>query len=121
MRLPFPSASLIVAALALLMALAAVTTSRADTVLARSAELRLEEDWYVLDADFELILNPTLEEAVGRGVPLYFAVEFELQRSRWYWLDETVTQVSFSYRLSYSALTLYRRAPGAFSGRCWRT
>ena len=80
---------------------------------ARSAELRLEEDWYVLDADFELMLNPTLEEAVGRGVPLYFAIEFELQRPRWYWLDETVTQVSLSYRLSYNALTrLYRLSSG---------
>ena len=141
MRLPFPSAYLapvgplappgplarlahaltvlvavaapLVAALAILMASAAVTTTRADTILARSAELRLEEDWYVLDADFELMLNPTLEEAVGRGVPLYFAIEFELQRPRWYWLDETVTQVSFSYRLSYNALTrLYRLSSG---------
>ena len=103
MRLPFPSASLMVAALALLLALAAVTTSRADTIVARSAELRLEEDWYVLDADFELILNPTLEEAVGRGVPLYFAVEFELQRPRWYWLDETVTQ---DYRTAGGAQVL---------------
>ena len=121
MRIPLPSASLArfphalvgLIALVFLLATTAVTTSHADTIAARAAELRLEEDWYVLDADFELILNPTLEEAIGRGVPLYFAIEFEMQRPRWYWLDETVTQVAFSYRLSYNALTRqYRLSSG---------
>ena len=103
----------LLSALVVLMASAAMMTSRADTIGARSAELRLEEDWYVLDADFELVLNPTLEEAIGRGIPLYFVVEFELQRPRWYWLDETVTQVSISYRLSFNALTRqYRLSSG---------
>lgn len=84
-----------------------------DTVLARSAELRLEEDHYVLDAEFELALNPTLEEAIGRGIPLYFIIEFELQRPRWFWLDDTVVTSSVTYRLSYNALTRqYRLSTG---------
>ena len=33
---------------------------------------------YVLNAEFELALNPTLEEALQKGVPLYFVLEFEL-------------------------------------------
>ena len=93
--------------------LANVSPGQADTIPARSAELRLEEDWYVLDAEFDLVLNPTLEEAIGRGVPLYFVVEFELQRPRWYWLDDTVVQSAISYRLSYNALTRqYRLSSG---------
>ena len=36
--------------------------------------------------------NPTLEEALQKGIPLYFVLEFELTRSRWYWLDEKVAQ-----------------------------
>lgn len=85
----------------------------ADTVAARFAELRLEEDRYVLDADFDLVLNATLEEAIVRGVPLYFVVEFELQRPRWYWIDDTVVVNAVNYRLSYSALTRqYRLSTG---------
>jgi hypothetical protein len=46
-------------------------------------------------------------------VPLYFVVEFELQRPRWYWIDDTVVSNSLSYRLSYNALTRqYRLSTG---------
>ena len=85
----------------------------ADTIAVRAAELRLEEDHYVLDADFDLALNATLEEAIMRGVPLYFIVEFELQRPRWFWIDDTVVSNILSYRLSYNALTRqYRLSTG---------
>jgi hypothetical protein len=87
--------------------------SRADTIPGRAAELRLEEDHYVLDAEFDLVLNATLEEAIVRGVPLYFLVEFELQRPRWFWIDETVVTNTLAYRLSYNALTRqYRLSTG---------
>lgn len=99
--------------LALILLIAWAPLSRADTVPARSAELRLEEDHYVLDAEFDLVLNATLEEAIVRGVPLYFTVEFELQRPRWFWIDDTVVDNTLSYRLSYNALTRqYRLSTG---------
>lgn len=99
--------------LALALLIAWAVPLHADTIAARSAELRLEEDHYVLDADFEFALNATLEEAIVRGVPLYFVVEFELQRPRWYWIDDTVVTNSLSYRLSYNALTRqYRLSTG---------
>ena len=111
--LPRIVAAVVIAAAALL-ALAIPTAGRADTISVKSAELRLEEDWYVLDAEFELIINPTLEEAIGRGIPLYFVIEFEMHRPRWYWFDEPVVQASFSYRLSYNALTRqYRLSHGS--------
>ena len=46
----------------------------------------------LLNAEFDLALNPTLEEALQKGIPLYFVLEFELTRPRWYWLDEKVAQ-----------------------------
>ena len=49
-------------------------------------------------------LSQRLEEAVNRGVPLYFVVEFELARPRWYWFDEKPVQLSQSYRISYTPL-----------------
>ena len=71
------------------------------------------DDGYVLSADFNFDLNQRLEEAVTKGVVLYFITEFELTRPRWYWLDEKVVSRSQTFRLSYHALTRqYRLSKG---------
>ena len=62
------------------------------------------EAW-LLSADFMLSLSPQLEEVVNRGVPLFFLVEFELLRPRWYWFDERTALATQTHRLSYHALT----------------
>jgi len=98
----------VVAALAL-----ATAAARADTIEVKSAELRLEEGEVLLNAEFDLALNPTLEEALEKGIPLYFVLEFELTRSRWYWFDDKVAQTAITSRVSYNALTRqYRVASG---------
>ena len=108
-----------VAGAALLLACALVVLSPAagaDTIVVKSAELRADEDMYVLSAEFELAFNPTLEEAIQKGVPLYFVFEFELLRPRWYWVDDKVLALSTQYRVSYNALTRqYRVAIGLLS------
>ena len=91
--------------LAFIVLIAWVMVARADTIASRSAELRLDEEHYVLDAEFDLTLNPTLEEAIGRGVPLYFVLEFDLLRPRFMWFDELIAKHTVMYRLSYNALT----------------
>jgi hypothetical protein len=70
-----------------------------------SAKLEATEEGYQIDADIELQLSATLQEAVRKGVPLYFVAEFELSRGRWYWLDQNVTSVSRERRISYAPLT----------------
>lgn len=82
--------------------------------LITSAKLEATEDGYQVDADIQLALTATLQEAVRKGVPLYFVVEFELQRGRWYWLDQTVTSASRERRISYAPLTDQYRI--SFSG-----
>lgn len=78
-----------------------------------SPQLVAGDDGYVLSADFRLELTPRLEEAVTKGVVLYFVAEFELTRERWYWLDEKLSTRSLTYRLSYHALTRqYRLSTG---------
>ena len=103
----------ILATAILVVALALAPTAHADTIAVKFAELRADEDAYVLNAEFDLAVNPTLEEALQKGVPLYFVFEFELLRSRWYWLDEKTLSFSTQYRVSYNALTRqYRLASG---------
>jgi hypothetical protein len=70
----------------------------------------------VLDADFDFELPWVLVDAVNRGVALYFVVDFELYRERWYWFDRRVVGQSLTYRLTYSPLTRqYRLARGTLA------
>lgn len=80
----------------------------------RNPQLAVDEDAYILTADFKIDFNARLEEAVTKGVILYFVTDFELTRSRWYWLDEKIASRTQTFRLSYHALTRqYRLSTGA--------
>ena len=70
--------------------LAAPALARAEGIEVRSAALVAAEDGYYLEATFEITLTRALEDALNKGVPLYFLLEFELIRPRWYWLNEKV-------------------------------
>jgi hypothetical protein len=83
--------------------------ARADEIEVADARLAATEDGVVLSADFAFELNPRLAEVVTNGVPLYFVVEFELTRPRWYWFDEKAATKRIQLRLSYHALSRYYR------------
>jgi len=125
-RVPRPDARarLVAAALcvaALLFAALGAMPARADTIAVTSAELRAEEDGYYLNADFDLTVNATLEEALQKGIPLYFLLEFELARPRWYWLDEKILSSTTNYRVSYNALTRQYRVSSGLLGQTFDT
>ncbi len=87
-----------------------VTVTQAHLAPAASGE------GMVLYAQFDFELPQTLEEAVNRGIALYFVVDFELFRGRWYWFDKKLVDQSLSFRLTYSPLTRqYRLARGALA------
>jgi hypothetical protein len=70
----------------------------------------------VLNATFEFEMPQALEEAVQKGIAIYFNIEFELYRKRWYWLDRKVSTSTLTYRLSFSPLTRqFRLARGGLS------
>lgn len=71
----------------------------------RAAALHLANDGLVLDAEFSFQFPPRLRDAVANGVPLYFDVEFEMTRPRWYWFDERAASKRLQLRLSYHALS----------------
>jgi hypothetical protein len=77
------------------------------------AALRAVDEGLVLDADFSIELTPRLKEVVTNGVPLYFVIEFELGRDRWYWFDERAATETLHKRLSYHPLSRqYRLSTG---------
>jgi Domain of unknown function (DUF4390) len=101
----FKNASLLSALAMLALTLMAMPGLRAEGITVRQAALVMAEEGYFLEADFEILLNPTLEDALNKGVPLYFLLEFEVIRPRWYWLNEKVLSTQQQYRLAYNALT----------------
>lgn len=107
--------------LAALMLLLAPSTGAADErigVMAAALEQPADgtNGAIVLNATFEFELPQALEEAVQKGIALYFNIEFELFRKRWYWFDRMIASQTLVYRLSYSPLTRqYRLARGGLS------
>ena len=88
----------------------------AEGVKLKSADLeRADSDW-LLNAIFQIELTPGLEDAVQKGVVLYFQTEFDLTRSRWYWFDEKPVLAQRLTRLSYQPMTQqYRIASEGFT------
>lgn len=97
-----------------LLLLSGPSSSLAVDISVRNPMLSPGDEGYVLSADFNINLNARLDDAIARGVTLYFVVDFELTRARWYWLDEQVISRSQTFQLSYHALTRqYRLSSGA--------
>lgn len=101
---------------ALLLALAAflgAAPAAAEGIVPVSARVESTEDGYRLDAEFDIQFSSRLEEMANRGVTLYFVVDFELSRPRWYWFDEKPVQLTQTYRISYTPLLRqYRLSSG---------
>jgi hypothetical protein len=77
----------------------------AGSIAPSGAQLLADEQGQALSARFDIQLGERLEEAVKRGVPLHFRLEFTLSRKRKYWIDEHIGGRVLLYRLSYHALT----------------
>ena len=71
----------------------------------QSVRLEATDEGFQLDAEIDITLTASMQEAVRKGVPLYFVVEFELTRSRWYWLDQVIARATRERRIGFAPLT----------------
>jgi Domain of unknown function (DUF4390) len=86
----------------------------ADEIHIDNAILELTSEGPAVSANFRFDLPPKFGEALLAGVPLFFIVECEISRARWYWFDEPVASAITRYRLSYHSLAReYRLSSGA--------
>jgi hypothetical protein len=58
-----------------------------------------------LDFSPRIVLSRTVQEALERGVPVYFVAQATLLRYRWYWRDERIARAQRSWRLAFQPLT----------------
>ena len=67
---------------ALRASLPAAHSADAIDVVQVAFEPSADGEAWLLSSDFSLSLSPALEDAVNRGIPLYFLVEFEASRNK---------------------------------------
>jgi hypothetical protein len=74
---------------------------------AEITQLRVErgDDGLHLSASVNFELPAGVEEALLKGVPLFFVVEADIYRERWYWTDPRVSSAARTIRLAYQPLT----------------
>jgi hypothetical protein len=90
-----------------LMAHATVRAAPSDTAASESTELRLDRtnDGLFLSTNLQFALPDLAEDALYKGIPMFFVAEAQVFRHRWYWTDKQVAQATRYLRLSYQPLT----------------
>jgi hypothetical protein len=75
-----------------------------DKSQVKQAAIQAVPQGYVLDADVNIVLNRTLEDALSKGINLYFLLELELTRPRNWWFDESIAEPVRRMRIYYHLL-----------------
>jgi hypothetical protein len=95
---------------------ALVPAAQAQGVELPSISAKRQDGGAVLDFVANLTLSKAVEDALRRGVPVYFVAQASVYKPRWYWRDDRISRVTRSWRLSYQPLTsAWRVSLGAFS------
>ncbi len=77
----------------------------AEGIEVSKVQARLTDEGYLLSADFNINLPAPVEDALKRGVTLYFISELSIHRSRWFWLDTDIESHEQTTKLSFNTLT----------------
>lgn len=75
-----------------------------DKSTVRHAVIQATPHGYVLDADIDVVLNSTLEDALARGINLHFLLKLQLSRPRNWWFDEDIANPARKMRIYYHLL-----------------
>ena len=91
--------------LLLLICMTSFAFAAGSSINIKNAELELQDDYYGLNADVDMSFDKEIEEAINKGVPLNFLIEFQIVSPRKYWFDDEIVTTSQSVSLSYHALS----------------
>ena len=78
--------------------------------VSRSADLtqfsvERDEDGVYLSAIVRFDLPTVVEDALLKGIPMFFVAEADTYLNRWYWVDKRVASATRTIRLAYQPLT----------------
>ena len=89
-------------ALFIFMLSAGALTSAAEL---RQLKVERGDDGVYLSAIVEFEISPVVEDAMSKGIPMFFVVETDIFQSRWYWADKRVSSAARTIRLAFQPLT----------------
>ncbi len=88
----------------------------AEGIELTTLNLARTEEGLLLDYGTRFELPAAVEDALLKGVPLYFVAEAVVFRPRWYWRDKQVSRAVRNWRLTWQPLTRrYRLNLGSVS------
>ncbi len=86
---------------------------RAEGIELAHLSTRKAEDGLELSFTTRFELSRAAEDALHKGVALWFVAEAQVLRNRWYWRDARVAQATRTWRLTWQPLTRqYRVSTG---------
>jgi hypothetical protein len=90
-----------------LLALVLGGLAQAEAPVTEVSQLRLErtDEGVLLSATVKFDLPTVVDDALAKGIPMFFVAEATLFRDRWYWYDKQVSSAARHMRLSYQPLT----------------
>ncbi len=91
--------------LTLVLPLALAPPRAADLPAVTAFEVSQDDEGVSLTYSLEFELSRSVEDALNKGVPLYFMAEAEVFRERWYWRDKRVAHATRLWRIAYQPLT----------------
>ena len=107
---------LLLCVLTLMMSLLFGHAAHAQGIELISLATERSEDALTLSFSTAYELPKPVEDALHKGVPIYFTAEVTVFRKRWYWRDERIARHSRSWRLAWQPLTRqYRVSTGGLN------
>ena len=101
-----------------LCALSLLASQAAPATEVTQLKMERSEEGVYLSASVQFDLPAVVEDALLKGIPMFFVAEADIYRDRWYWYDKRVTTATRTMRLAYQPLTRRWRLnvlPGAIS------
>ncbi len=79
----------------------------APATAAELTQLKVEraDDSVYLSAVVQFDLTSVVEDALMKGIPMFFVVEADIYLNRWYWTDKRVGSATRTIRLAFQPLT----------------
>ena len=78
-------------------------TSRAAELT--QLDIERAEDGVYLSANVQFELPSVVEDAMAKGIPMFFVAEADVYQNRWYWADKRVASAARTIRLAFQPLT----------------
>jgi hypothetical protein len=88
-----------------LCALTVLAVSPAYATELTQLKMERSEEGVYLSASVQFDLPPVVEDALLKGIPMFFVAEADIVRNRWYWYDKRITSATRTMRLAYQPLT----------------